>query len=120
MPYTTYRWDEVPEEEITPLLSRKVIWGKNQTLVLFHLKKGCHIAPHKHASEQFSYIIKGALKFVIEGRQVTVSEGEVMHIPPNVVHAADAIEDTYDLDAFSPIREDWLRNEIGYLKGQKA
>lgn len=118
MPFQIYRWDKILEEEITPLLSRKVIWGKNQNIALLHLKKGCHIAAHQHVSEQLTYILKGALKFLIDGQEVTVSEGGVIHIPPNTIHEADAQEDTDDLDLFSPIRDDWLRDEIGYMKGR--
>jgi unsaturated pyranuronate lyase len=116
MAYQIYNWDKIVEEEITPLLSRKVIWGKNQTVALIHLKKGCHIAAHQHVSEQLTYILEGALKFLIDSREVTVSKGEVLHIPPNTIHEADACEDTYDLDIFSPIRDDWLRGEIDYMK----
>ncbi len=39
---------------------------------------------------------------------MVVHAGEVLHIPSNVPHAAVALEDTLDLDIFSPIRQDWL------------
>jgi quercetin dioxygenase-like cupin family protein len=114
--YEVHKWNEIPEREITPLISRKVIWGKNQNLALFHLKKGCHVAAHQHISEQFAYILEGGLKFVVYGVEVTVSKGEVIRLPSNVVHEAYALEDTYDLDVFSPARDDWLRDEIDYMK----
>jgi len=105
MSFRIHKWDEVPEKEMTPLLSRKVIWGKNQNLALFYLKKGCHLPAHQHVSEQFSYILQGALRFVIDGNEVTVTKGEVIHLPSNIIHEAYALEDTYDLDVFSPIRD---------------
>jgi quercetin dioxygenase-like cupin family protein len=118
LPFTAYSWDKIPEEQIMPLLSRKVIWGKNQNIALIHLKKGCHVATHHHLSEQITYVLKGALKIRLDGQDVTLAEGDVLHIPSDVAHEAFALEDTLDLDVFSPIRDDWLRGEIDYMKNK--
>jgi unsaturated pyranuronate lyase len=37
-----------------------------------------------------------------------VREGEVLHIPAHVDHQAEALEDTFDLDVYSPLRRDWI------------
>ena len=58
----------------------------------------------------------GALHFKLEGREVTVHAGEVLHIPSYVPHEAVALEDTVDLDIFSPIRPDWLDGSDVYLR----
>lgn len=116
MPYKVYGWDDVPEKEIAPLGFRKVIWGKNQTLARFYLKRSCQMAPHSHESEQISYVMKGAVRFQIDGEEILVSEGGVIDIPPNVIHGAEAVEDSYVLDTFSPIREDWLKDEMNHAK----
>ena len=42
--------------------------------------------------------------------------GEVLHIPSNVWHKAEALEDTLDMDVFSPPREDWLNHTDTYLQ----
>ena len=80
------------------------------------LKKDAVVPLHHHESEQITYILKGALKFELQGREVVVHEGEVLHIPSNVPHRAIALEDTLDLDVFSPIRIDWLTNDDDYLR----
>ena len=49
-----------------------------------------------------------ALKFLIAGEEIIVREGELLHIPSWVEHQAVALEDTFELDVFSPIRADWL------------
>jgi unsaturated pyranuronate lyase len=45
-----------------------------------------------------------------------VNKGQVLHIPSNVPHSAVAVEDTVDLDIFSPIRQDWLNKTDDYLR----
>jgi len=80
------------------------------------LKAGSVVPAHSHENEQITYILKGALKFDINGKEVIVREGEVLHIPSNVMHGAEALEDTLDLDVFSPIRQDWLDKTDDYLR----
>ncbi len=82
------------------------------------LKKGAVVPEHHHESEQITYILEGALEFQLEGRTVVVSKGEVLHIPSQVPHSAIALEDTLDLDIFSPIRHDWLTGDDAYLRGK--
>jgi len=80
------------------------------------LKKGCVVPMHSHHNEQISYILEGALKFEIDGKQITVAAGEVLCIPPNMPHRATALEDTVDLDVFSPPRADWIGKTDHYLR----
>lgn len=115
---TFHRWSEIEEEPLNPLLSRKLITGDRMMLSHIILKKGCVVPAHKHENEQISYILKGALKFEVNGKEIVVREGEVLHIPSNVVHSATALEDTMDLDVFSPPRQDWLDKTDDYLRGK--
>jgi len=115
---TTYRWDDIPEEPLNALLSRKIITGERTMLAHIFLKKGCVVPAHSHDNEQMTYVIKGALKFTINGREILLKAGEVMHIPSNVVHGAVAVEDTLDMDVFCPPRQDWLDKTDAYLRGK--
>ena len=56
-----------------------------------------------------TYVLQGALQFLVGSEEITVREGEVIHIPPEIEHQVEALEDTFELDVFSPIRPDWLR-----------
>ena len=71
---------------------------------------------HSHESEQMTYVLQGALKFLINGEEITVREGEVLHIPSWVEHQAEALDDTFELDLFSPIRQDWLDHTDTYFQ----
>ena len=109
-------WDAIPLETMSNLISRKIFAGEKAMIAQVFLKKDAVVPLHQHDSEQITYILEGALKFELEGREVVVHKGEVLHIPSNVPHRAIALEDTLDLDIFSPIRQDWLAKDDAYLR----
>jgi quercetin dioxygenase-like cupin family protein len=103
-----HRWDELALEKVTEMISRKVISGEREMLAQSYLKRGAIVPMHAHESEQLTYVLQGALKFVVNGEEIVVREGEVLHIPAHVDHQAEALEDTFDLDVYSPLRRDWI------------
>jgi quercetin dioxygenase-like cupin family protein len=107
-----HRWDEIALEKITEMMSQKIIAGEREMLAQIYLKRGALIPMHTHESEQMTYILQGALRFLVGDEEVIVREGEVLLIPSLVPHQAEALEDTFELDVFSPIRPDWLRDEV--------
>jgi quercetin dioxygenase-like cupin family protein len=107
-PVRLHRWDEIALEKITEMVSRKIVTGEREMMAQVYLKRGCLVPMHSHESEQMTYILQGALKVLVAGEEITVREGEVLHIPSHVEHQAEALEDTFELDVFSPIRRDWL------------
>lgn len=111
-----YRWDEMPHEPVTADISRKVISGEREMLATVYLKQGAIVPAHGHESEQITYILEGALKFVIDGASIIVRAGDVLCIPSNVPHAAEALGDTVELDIFSPIRQDWIDKTDDYFR----
>src|SRR5258705_7701271 len=111
-----YSWDEMPKEVLSPTIARKIVSGDKAMVAQVFLAKGAVVPEHFHESEQITYILEGALKFELEGQEIVVAAGEVLHIPSNVPHRAVALEDTLDLDIFSPIRDDWLRKDDAYLR----
>ena len=115
---TLYKWKEIPQEPLNELLSRKFIAGDRMMIAQLVLNKGCVVPEHSHENEQITYILSGALKFNLSGKEVIVREGEVLVIPSNVVHGAVALEDTLDVDIFSPPRQDWLEKTDDYLRGR--
>ena len=107
-----HRWDEIALEKITEMISQKIVAGEREMLAQIYLKRGALVPMHAHESEQMTYILQGALKVVVDGgEEITVREGEVLHIPSGVPHQAEALEDTFELDVFSPVRQDWLKGE---------
>src|SRR6266571_8421465 len=116
-----FTWDAIPLDVMSDKISRKFVAGDKAMVAQIYLKKGAVVPEHHHESEQITYILEGALKFELEGREVVVRKGEVLSIPSNVPHRAVALEDTVDLDIFSPIRTDWLTQNDAYLRrGERA
>ena len=111
-----YTWDKMEKEVLSPAIGRKIISGEKAMVAQVFLAKGAVVPEHRHESEQITYILEGALEFQIEGKTLVVGKGEVLRIPSNVPHAAVALEDTLDLDIFSPIRHDWLTKDDAYLR----
>ncbi len=113
-----FRWDDMPRERVTDLLDRRLITGDRMMLAHVYLKKGCIVPRHSHENEQLTYILEGALHFWIGedgAEEIVVRAGEVLHIPSNVLHQAKALEDTLDVDIFSPPRQDWLDHTDTYF-----
>jgi quercetin dioxygenase-like cupin family protein len=109
-------WSSVAIEELNPLLGRHFVVGQNIMLARVLLKKGCIVPEHSHHNEQVTYILAGALKFGIDGKEIIVNAGEVLTIPPNMPHWAEALADTVDLDIFDPPRADWINKTDAYLR----
>ena len=113
-----FRVDDLPLEKVTDQIDRRLITGDRIMLAHVYLKKGSIVPTHSHENEQITYILEGALRFWIgedESEEIVVRAGEVLHIPSNVVHKALALEETLDVDVFSPPRQDWLDGTDTYF-----
>ncbi len=111
-------WEDVGKEQVTEELSRRLIWGERMMIAQVMLAEGCIVPKHSHDNEQITYILRGALRFWIgeDGEEeLVVRAGEVLYIPSNVPHKAEALEETLDVDVFSPPRQDWLDGTDTYF-----
>ena len=111
-----FEWNQVKKEQMNPLFTRQVIHAKTMTVARLDMRKGCSVPEHSHHNEQISMVERGSLRFVLAGVEKIVKAGEVLQIPPNVPHSAEAIEDCTAVDLFSPPREDWIRGDDAYLR----
>ncbi|HXQ98072.1 MAG TPA: cupin domain-containing protein [Candidatus Limnocylindrales bacterium] len=109
-------WEKVELESLNPLISRRMLSGEQSTIARVYLKRGAIVPRHSHHNEQITFILAGALHFTFDDGELTLRQGEVLLIPPNVPHAAEAVEDTDDLDVFIPRREDWINKQDDYLR----
>jgi len=115
---TFHRWSDMPKEKVTDQISRRLVTGQGMMLAHVYIAKGAIVPKHQHHNEQLTYILEGVLRFWIgeNGEQVIdVHAGEVLHIPSNVWHKAEALEDTLDVDVFDPPRQDWLDGTDSYF-----
>ena len=117
-----FRWSDMPKEEVTDQISRRLVTAERMMLAHVYLDKGSVVPKHSHENEQITYILEGALHFRIgedQKKEIIVRAGEVLVIPSNVPHSATALEDTLDVDVFSPPRQDWLNHTDSYFHNKK-
>ena len=116
------RWEEIERETVTNGIARPLFTGKRMMLAHVHLDKGAVVPTHSHENEQLTWIVRGSMKFWMgegdEIQELLLSAGDVLYIPSNVPHKAEALEDTLDVDIFSPPRQDWLDGTDTYFQNQ--
>jgi quercetin dioxygenase-like cupin family protein len=115
-----HRWNEIEPELMNPLVTRQYVTGTHTMLARLVLRKGAYVPLHQHFNEQVSHVVAGSLKFVLEGKEVTVRAGEILCIPPSVPHEVTALEDSVALDIFTPPRQDWIDGDDAYLRAGAA
>jgi quercetin dioxygenase-like cupin family protein len=116
---TLYRWDDLPREELGPLIGRRIVMGDDMMIAQVFLATGAIVPKHSHVNEQLTYILEGRLRFWFgddESQVVEIGAGELLHIPAHLPHKAEALEDTLDVDVFHPPRQDWLDGSDAYLR----
>jgi quercetin dioxygenase-like cupin family protein len=115
-----HRWSDIPLEQLNPLLSRQFVSGAQGTIAHIHLKKGCLVPTHAHHNEQYSAVITGSMRFIFDpdgvAEAIIIGPGDLLIIPANLPHSAEALEDTLNLDVFTPVREDWEAGTDAYLR----
>ena len=114
-------WDDLPQEPLNDKIDRRMVTGQRLMVAQVMIKKGGIVPMHSHENEQLTQVIDGALRFWIgseDAEPIDVRSGEILHIPSNVPHKAEALEDTNDVDVFTPPRQDWLDGTDSYLRGK--
>lgn len=105
-----YGWKRLPRESVRDGVSRTAFRGDNALMVMNWLEPGMEKKPHSHPFEQLAYVVSGRVRFEIGNDVVEVGAGEVVRIPPDVIHCGEAIGNdvALNLDVFAPVREDYL------------
>ena len=113
---TVHDWKLLKEEQLNPLLARKVIHMENMTLARLSVRKYGIVPEHSHANEQITMLESGVMKFRVDGKEQILKAGEMLHIPPHAPHSVEALEDSIAVDIFAPCREDWKSGDDAYLR----
>jgi quercetin dioxygenase-like cupin family protein len=120
-PVTHSRWDDLALDHVNATFDRRLVSGEHITIAQVFLKPGGGAPKHDHVNEQFSCVMQGTLRFWIgdDPQHIDVQAGEVLHLPPNVPHRAEALDDVMVMDVFSPPRHDWVNRTDAYLREAK-
>ena len=114
-----FTWEEMEKEKVTDAITRRIVTSDETMVSQIFLEKGSVVPTHHHANEQFSYLLSGSMMFSLGENgeeEILLRAGQIMHIPSNVPHAAEALEDTLSLDIFNPPRQDWLDGTDDYFR----
>jgi quercetin dioxygenase-like cupin family protein len=103
-----YNWNQVPAVELSPGLTRQMIHTPRMTILRVSFKKGVATPAHQHIHEQVTMLTSGAMRFDLAGVPVLLNPGDLLPIPSNVPHGAEALEDSVLIDVFTPPREDLI------------
>lgn len=118
-------WADISRETVTDVIGRRLFTGERMMLAQVYIDKGAIVPWHSHENEQLTWVLEGALRFWLgqEGapdmKDLVVAAGDVLYIPSNVPHKVEALEDTLDVDIFSPPREDWLKHTDTYFYNKR-
>ena len=97
----------LPVKALAPGIAGHYAHGDKCTLGLVKLEKGRQVPLHNHVHEQITYIVKGQLQMMIDGKDCLLEQGMYYVIPSNVMHSAVALTDCQVIDVFAPVREDY-------------
>jgi quercetin dioxygenase-like cupin family protein len=114
----SHAWDQIPVEQMNPLVTRQVIHSENLTVARLQLKTGAVVPEHHHENEQISMVMEGRIRFTVAGVDTILTAGQILGIPPNLPHSVETLADCVAVDLFSPRREDWIRGDDAYLRGR--
>ena len=102
-------WTKVPVERVAEGIRRQMVVGENVMVCRFTFDPFVVTDVHSHPHEQMTLVMRGKVRFTIDGLTVIAAPGDVLHFPPHNQHGATMLdEEVVLIDIFSPIREDFL------------
>jgi quercetin dioxygenase-like cupin family protein len=104
------RWEEIPEEDVRPGVSRRAIGTSDVLLVMNECQPGMDLRPHSHDFDQLALIISGEAIYHVGDDHNEVGPGSVMLVPAGIEHYIEPTgsEPVLNLDVFAPARQDYL------------
>lgn len=116
-----WKWEDVELEQMPGTIKRRFVTSGKLMIAQITIPKGNIVPAHRHHNEQVTYMITGVLRFLFgeeQDEEVIVRAGQVLFIPGDLLHSAEALEDTFELDVFNPPRADWIDGTDAYLRGR--
>jgi len=96
-----------PGKEWIKGFNGRVIHGSNVTIVFWEVEAGAILPSHSHPHEQITTVLKGSFTLTLNGREITLSDGEGIIIPPHTPHGGVTTSVSKIIDVFYPVREDY-------------
>ncbi len=91
---------------------KTLVYGEKTLMSEFRLAAGRPLPLHRHPHEQTGYLVSGKIRLTIGNDTFDVSPGDGWCIREGVDHGAEVIEDAVAIEVFSPVREDYLPENL--------
>jgi quercetin dioxygenase-like cupin family protein len=91
-----HKLSELKEELVTPKHSAalgKLVTGEQIEVGVLRFKAGEGAKEHAHPHEQVLFVLSGRVKMTIAGKAHVLGPRDIAHMPPNVPHKLDCLED---------------------------
>jgi len=103
------KYNEIQGTDIGGGITRRILAHEGGMMIVeATFQKGAVGTAHRHPHQQVSYILSGKFRYTMDGESYILEKGDTYYVPPEVLHGAEALEDSVILDVFTPQREDFL------------
>ena len=106
---------DITPETVAPGRSRYLSYTDHLMIVAMEFDDGPTSQPdppHSHPHEQVAYVVSGEVLFFMDGKPTRLGPGDMYTVPPNVPHCIQLLTKQVKLiDAFTPIRKDFLKQD---------
>jgi len=104
---------ELMPETVAPGRERYLAYTDHLMMVVMEFNDGPASEPdrpHSHPHEQVACVVSGEVLFFMDGRPTRLGPGDMYAVPPNIPHSIQLLTKHVKLiDAFTPIRKDFLK-----------
>ncbi len=100
-----FKWDEIPAERLNDKFVRKLVWDGGMMVARTDVEKGYVVPAHSHPNQQITWVMSGVWRFTLEGHTVDVGPNEMISIPADVVHSAEAVETRAHVEEMGEVRD---------------
>jgi quercetin dioxygenase-like cupin family protein len=99
------------------IVLKTLVYGEKTLVTEFRMEAGASLPVHSHTHEQTGYLVKGRIRLTIGHQTYDVEKGDSWCIPGAAEHSAEILEDSVAVEVFSPVREEYLPERVGYYGG---
>jgi quercetin dioxygenase-like cupin family protein len=100
-------------------VTAQAVEGERTTLAVVDLEPGSSVPEHRHENEQLGILIRGSMRFRIDGETRDLAAGDTWRILGDVPHSVTAgPEGALAVECFTPARADWA--ELERLAGRPS
>lgn len=100
------------KEVIQGVKLKTLTYGDKTLLSEFLIEQGNSLPRHHHSCEQTGYLVSGSILLTIGDETFDVTPGDSWSIKSDVIHSAAAVKDSVVVEVFSPLREEYLPENL--------